>query len=585
MICSPVLSGKYCGDGSCISPEFEGNCASDCGNLIKNSHFMYSEEFLKTPFWASSAPDKNNDSLGLNLGYSETISQNKLVFSTSDDYELRLNTSESMCFETFIHNTTHIVHSARNITLSRISIPKSESEWTMSIRAACVNVSVYDISLTPIPKPNNQGWKYYDIVDSIIATPGRLSPNDCRQECMENTRCCAWQVCPDTEAEGCLGCYLLGRKPEVNSIEAKSNWFAGIIRAKPSSDGYDIESCRNWMLKQSSHESDFYTSPKLQKYIDCGIVIRRDRLVPKQIFMGGSHIPTLMVANHRTPDPRLVKSDSTNVPPFFFILPFYDTNIGNIMKHTSSMNLVQSYEMQSILNSGDVFVDIGANLGSYTIPIAQHVGPLGTVISFEPFRWLYQMLNANIAANGLMNCWTYQIALSDSPNRLYLLQPNLRYFSSPGGIRFEGQPTNTSSENTRQMYDLEWGKELVDAWRLDDIIFSSSPAPAVARKKSPTIDLIKIDVEGMEQQVLKGAVRVLAELKPIVWVENVAYFADKDMTFLNWFQNDQQYVCYVSVNAGNDFVCEPNDGSRHARLARVGLRPVTPVVALEAGIP
>jgi FkbM family methyltransferase len=235
------------------------------------------------------------------------------------------------------------------------------------------------------------------------------------------------------------------------------------------------------------------------------------------------------------------------------------------------MNLVQSYEMQSILVTGDVFIDVGANLGSYTIPLAQHVGPLGTVISFEPFRWLYQMLNANVAANGLMNCWTYQVALSDEPTRLSLMQPNLRYFSSPGGVRYEDQPTNFSSESVRQMYDTEWGNELVDAWRLDDIVQTSSPP--FARRQSLQVDLIKIDVEGMELRVLKGAIRVLKELKPIVWVENVAFFDKGDRTFLNWMQIDMGYVCHVSSNAGNDFVCEPGDGSRRGRLNRVGLKP------------
>jgi FkbM family methyltransferase len=228
--------------------------------------------------------------------------------------------------------------------------------------------------------------------------------------------------------------------------------------------------------------------------------------------------------------------------------------------------------MQSILGTGDVFIDVGANLGSYTIPLAQHVGPFGAVIAFEPFRWLYQMLNANIAANGLMNCWTYQVALSDEPSRLSLLQPNLRHFSSPGGVRYQGQPTNVSAESVRQMYDTEWGSELVDAWRLDDIVQSDSPA--FARRNSISVDLVKIDVEGMELEVLRGATRVLREFKPIVWVENVAFFEKADRTFLNWIQTQMAYLCHLSVNAGNDLVCEPSDGSRHSRLTRVSMKPV-----------
>merc|ERR1712000_680529 len=71
-----------------------------------------------------------------------------------------------------------------------------------------------------------------------------------------------------------------------------------------------------------------------------------------------------------------------------FVLPFYDTNIGHWIKEYGSMNILQSYEMQSLLRPGDVVVDVGANLGSFTIPFAERVGRLGKVLAFEPFRWL-----------------------------------------------------------------------------------------------------------------------------------------------------------------------------------------------------
>jgi FkbM family methyltransferase len=112
---------------------------------------------------------------------------------------------------------------------------------------------------------------------------------------------------------------------------------------------------------------------------------------------------------------------------------------GNMMKSTTSMNLLQSYEMQALLAPGDIFVDVGANLGSYTIPMAIHVGPSGLVLAFEPFRWLSQLLTANVAMNGLMNVWVFQLGLGDTPERKKLQQPQLRSFSSPGGVKLEEQ--------------------------------------------------------------------------------------------------------------------------------------------------
>ncbi|KAF4683343.1 hypothetical protein FOZ63_009456, partial [Perkinsus olseni] len=242
-----------------------------------------------------------------------------------------------------------------------------------------------------------------------------------------------------------LPCLVMGT-PEL----CLSSWFvvklsryAGVERLAPSSRGdgdMDAEACSRWLLEQSAHDDDFYDekSGKLYKYHDCGMMLRTDRVqVPKQVFVGGAHYPTILVANHRTPEPKMPaeKHDPTAILPHFFALPFYDTNIGNMMKNTGCMNVLQSYEMQSILRPGDVFVDAGANLGSYTIPMAEHVGPAGMVLAFEPFRWTYQLLNANVALNGLMNVWTYQAALSDRASQSLLLQPQLRFFSSPGGVR------------------------------------------------------------------------------------------------------------------------------------------------------
>jgi FkbM family methyltransferase len=247
------------------------------------------------------------------------------------------------------------------------------------------------------------------------------------------------------------------------------------------------------------------------------------------------------------------------------VVPFYDTNIGNVMKQTSAMNLVQSYEMQSILMPGDVFVDAGANLGSYTVALAERVGASGMVFAFEPFRWLFQILNANIALNGLMNVWAFQLALGEAVSRKTLLQPNLRFFSSPGGVRVEKQ-LEVSEETKKQLYDAEWGAETVDTWTLDEVIFGSSYFSA--RNRNAQVDLVKIDVEGMELAVVNGALRVMRELRPIVWAENVDFFESKNPQFLNLMAS-LDYRCWKSLNAGNDLICEPVSGERSARLSRV----------------
>ena len=560
-----------CGDGVCKSPEFEGSCPLDCGQIVRNPRFIR-DSFGRVRFW-SVRPDHLATEMVFDGAHNATVlvpgmvlNQERLRLVPSTSYSVSLSSSDPLCVDVFLHTETRVLLAASNVTTVAWDSPANDEEVAITLRSNC-NLTISQVSFKPIPMTSNLGWKYYDIVDSILTAPVRLSPGDCRQRCLDDTRCCAWQVCAGTDAEGCGGCYLLGRKPDESSADFKDGWFAAIERSVPeSSSNLSVDSCRRWLLTQSAHEKDFYdtASGKLQKYVNCATIVREDKTVPKQIFVGGVHLPTIVVANHRSPDPRL--NGGPNILPHFYVVPFYDTNIGNVIKHTSSMNILQSHEMQSILSPGEVFVDVGANLGSYTVPLAEHLGPSGIVIAVEPFRWLSQLLNANVAINGLMNCWTFQIALGDVPNRVDLLQPNLRHFSSPGGVRVNHQ-SNVTEDTRKQLYDLEWGTEAVDTWTLDDVVFGGTVFSS--RNRNPQVDLIKIDVEGMEGNVIRGAVRVLKELKPIVWVENVDFFDHKNTDFLRLMES-VEYSCWKSLHAGNDLVCEPVSGERSVRLAKVG---------------
>ena len=562
-----TLTG-WCGDGICDSPEFADSCPTDCGESIRNPALYSHGEGFTRSFWriqgaGSRVVDPMTNQTTFLLQQGGMVSQGGISLLPGREYTLSVNASVGTCLDVFVHSVSSMHLGRTNVSWLDFVAPEMEQELTVTVRGNCES-RLGQVSLKPKPAAANVGWKYYEIVDSILDTPMRIPAEECRANCIADFRCCAWQVCPESEAEGCQGCYLLGRRPEATSADFKFGWHAGIVRSSAILGELSVESCRAWLLAQSSHESDFYDSKsgKLQKYVDCGTVIRMDNLVvKKQLFVGGVHLPTVVVANHRSPTPRWEQPKSGRVP-HFFALPFYDTNIGNVIKHSSTMNIVQSYEMQSALLPGDVFVDVGANLGSYTVPISEHLGPAGMVISFEPFRWLFQLLNANIALNGLMNCWAFQVAISDVPVRLSLRQPNLRHFSSPGGVKVEDQP-----EGGSEMYDSEWGTEAVDAWPLDDLLLGDHTVFS-SRSRVGQVDLIKIDVEGMEANVVRGALKVLQKFQPIVWSENVGWFEKKDPAFLNLME-EIGYRCWKSLSAGNDLVCEPRSGLRSSRLAKV----------------
>lgn len=144
----------------------------------------------------------------------------------------------------------------------------------------------------------------------------------------------------------------------------------------------------------------------------------------------------------------------------------------------------------NFLKPGDVAFDVGANIGAHTLFFANRVGPQGRVIAFDPQRQVFQTLCANVALNALGNVMTFHAAAGAAPGATQVPVPDYANEGNFGGISV-GQG----------------GGETVQVMALDQM-----GVPAVA--------LIKIDVEGMELEVLKGAQATLAKHRPALYVEN-----------------------------------------------------------------
>ncbi|HYO49953.1 MAG TPA: FkbM family methyltransferase [Chloroflexia bacterium] len=143
--------------------------------------------------------------------------------------------------------------------------------------------------------------------------------------------------------------------------------------------------------------------------------------------------------------------------------------------------------VESELKEGDVVLDIGANIGYYTILAARRVGPRGRVFAFEPDPRNFALLQKNLRANGCTNVHTERRAVSDCTGtiRLYLDKLN------------KGDHT---------IYDVG-GRHAIEVGtvRLDDY-FS---------EYGGKIDLIKIDVQGAEGRVLRGMHSLLERNKQV----------------------------------------------------------------------
>merc|ERR1712100_328949 len=108
-----------------------------------------------------------------------------------------------------------------------------------------------------------------------------------------------------------------------------------------------------------------------------------------------------------------------------------------------------------------------------------------------------------------------------------------------------------------QLYDWDAPPEIITVVSLDELLIVRSASTALLGL--PPVDdvrLIKIDVEGMEKEVIAGARQTVMRFKPIIWTENVAYFSSngQDTSLLQIF-DELEYACAQAQNAPNDIVC------------------------------
>lgn len=146
---------------------------------------------------------------------------------------------------------------------------------------------------------------------------------------------------------------------------------------------------------------------------------------------------------------------------------------------------------------GGIVWDVGANVGFYSMIAARFVGD-GRVFAFEPLPANQAAIRRNAALNGLENVELIAVALSDAEGE--------------ADLELHGDPTwaklDTSADTTFKRDSAVAGSVRVAVSTLDAQL-AKLPAP----------DLVKIDIEGAEVAALRGAVRLLDEVRPTLICE------------------------------------------------------------------
>ena len=146
---------------------------------------------------------------------------------------------------------------------------------------------------------------------------------------------------------------------------------------------------------------------------------------------------------------------------------------------------------RQIVLPASTVIEVGANIGAHTVEFSRLVGPKGLVVAFEPQRIVFQTLCANLALNSCANVNALQMAVGAVPGEIMvpLLAPDRP--ANFGGVSLHGSSTG----------------ERIPLRTIDELSL-------------PACHLLKLDIEGMEVEALRGSSKFVSIHRPIMYVEN-----------------------------------------------------------------
>jgi FkbM family methyltransferase len=176
-----------------------------------------------------------------------------------------------------------------------------------------------------------------------------------------------------------------------------------------------------------------------------------------------------------------------------FCVTSADRMISRCLRELGESQETETELLCSLVGPGGIVLDVGANVGIHSVPLARKVGNSGLVFAFEPQRINYLNLCANAAINSLYSLRPMQAACGAESGEVMLTEFDPWLSANTGGYRIRDH------EKT--------GKVSVPMIALDDF-------------NLPRVDLIKIDVEEMEPEVLRGAAKLIGRTMPYIYTES-----------------------------------------------------------------
>jgi FkbM family methyltransferase len=200
--------------------------------------------------------------------------------------------------------------------------------------------------------------------------------------------------------------------------------------------------------------------------------------------------------------------------------------------NTSTIESFNCYESIKDLSEPVIF-DIGANIGTFTTWMAKAF-PRGTIYSFEPQRSVFQMLCGNAAINNLYNVYTHNIGLGKENTKIEFEEPDYFEKNDFGTFSLVEPVISQTTKNkiVVQINTLDW---FIDYYSI------------------PKVHLLKIDVEGMDMDVLIGATKTIQKHFPVIFIEH----CDNRKTIINDIKKFLDQFEYDYIVVGNNLLCKP----------------------------
>lgn len=172
------------------------------------------------------------------------------------------------------------------------------------------------------------------------------------------------------------------------------------------------------------------------------------------------------------------------------LVPPHDSYVGRALIENGVYAPDEFAAWAPYLRPGDVVLEVGANLGAHTMAFSEAVGSEGMVIAVEPQRMLFAMLCGSQALQSRTNVWPRWCACGTAADVVLVPRLDTNVPNNFGGLPVQG---HAAGEPVAQVP--------VDAWGMS------------------RLDFLKIDVEGMELEVLQGAATTIGLSRPVIAVE------------------------------------------------------------------